>query len=125
MRSCGQRFDFFRRAVVPYQRMNVVQTKEKKTISRITVRKGGLVTLPARAVRRLGIKSGHVLDVVEHENTLTLVLQQPVPKGQAWYHTPKWRKTMKEAFAEFERGEVLGPFENAEDAIRELKRAKV
>lgn len=48
-----------------------------------------------------------------------------IDPDQAWWWHEDWQKGEREATEAIKKGEVLGPFENAKDAINALKRAKV
>jgi AbrB family looped-hinge helix DNA binding protein len=44
-----------------------------------------------------------------------------IDKDQAWYWTEEWQKGEREAKREIANGDMIGPFDNAEDAIAALK----
>ena len=63
--------------------------------------------------------------MVEHNKMILLVPRKHIPKDQEWYYTDAWQRMMQEAFDDLKAGRKLGPFDTAEEAIRELKNAKV
>ncbi len=83
------------------------------------------VTLPVETLKRLGLDAGEELEVVEHDKMILLVPRKHIPKDQAWYYTAAWQRMMQEAFDEVKRGELIGPFDTAEEAIRALKNTHV
>jgi len=83
------------------------------------------ITLPAETLKRLGLDAGEELEVVEHDKMILLVPRKHIPKDQAWYYTDAWQRMMQEAFDEVKRGELIGPFDTAEEAIRALKNTHV
>jgi antitoxin MazE len=83
------------------------------------------ITIPAEITKRLGLKAGEELELVESEKTLVLVPRKHIPKDQQWYYTDEWQKMMQEAFEEVKQGKLIGPFDTAEEAIRALKETKV
>ena len=44
---------------------------------------------------------------------------------QEYFYTPEWQKKEEAADEAIAKGEVLGPFDNAKDAIKALKKAKL
>jgi AbrB family looped-hinge helix DNA binding protein len=79
------------------------------------------VTLPAETLTRLGLEAGEELEVVEHNKMILLVPRKHIPKDQEWYYTEEWQRGMQEAFEDLKAGRVAGPFESAEDLIKELR----
>ena len=47
---------------------------------------------------------------------------QTIPRDQAWFWSEKWQKMEREADEAIIRGDVVGPFDNVEDAIKALKK---
>jgi AbrB family looped-hinge helix DNA binding protein len=83
------------------------------------------ITIPAQTAKRLGLKAGEELELVESEKAIVLVPRKHIPKDQRWYYTDEWQTMMQEAFEDLKAGKMHGPFATAEEAIRELKNAKV
>jgi antitoxin MazE len=83
------------------------------------------ITIPAQITKRLGLKAGEELELVESEKTLVLVPRKHIPKDQEWYYTDEWQKMMQEAFEEVKQGKLIGPFDTAQEAIRALKETQV
>lgn len=46
-----------------------------------------------------------------------------IDKDQEWFSTTIWQKKERDADEAIRKGEVIGPFENDEEAIRALKRS--
>ena len=83
------------------------------------------ITIPAETAKRLGLKAGEELELVESEKTIVLVPRKHIPKDQQWYYTDEWQQMMQEAFEEVKQGKLIGPFDSAEEAIRALKETKI
>lgn len=94
-------------------------------MARVKLGKRHQVTIPAQTMKRLGLKPGEELELVESGKAIVLVPRKDIPKDQRWYYTDEWQKMMQEAFDELEQGKVIGPFNTAEEAIRALKETKV
>src|SRR5919108_3936474 len=99
-------------------------TKRGDPMARVKVSTRGQVTSPAETLKRLGLKAGEELELVESEKAIVLVPRKHIPKDQQWYYSDEWQQMMQEAFDDLTHGRMLGPFETAEEAIRELKNAK-
>jgi antitoxin MazE len=83
------------------------------------------ITIPAEITKRLGLKAGEELELVESERAIVLVPRKHIPKDQQWYYTDAWQQMMQEAFEEVKQGKLIGPFDTAEEAIRALKETKI
>lgn len=83
------------------------------------------VRLPEETVRALRLRKGTKLDVHVAGDVVFLVPASRVPKEQRYFWTEEWQKKEQEADEAIARGEVLGPFDDAEEAIRALRTAKV
>lgn len=104
----------------------ITAIREKEgTRHRILIGKRYEVVIPRQSARRLGIKPGEEFEMVESKKALLLVPKKKIPQDQQWYYTPRWQKMMREAFEDIKHGRIVGPFETAEEAIRELRSSKV
>jgi AbrB family looped-hinge helix DNA binding protein len=93
-------------------------------MARVKLGKRHQVTIPVQTIKRLGLKAGEELELVESEKAIVLVPRKHIPKDQRWYYTDEWQKMMQEAFEDLKAGRMHGPFDTAEEAIRALKNAK-
>jgi AbrB family looped-hinge helix DNA binding protein len=80
------------------------------------------ITLPASARKRLKVAVG---DYVEAESRKEGILIKPARTKDSWFHSKEWQDREQEADEAIAKGEVIGPFDNAKDAINALKKAKV
>ena len=79
------------------------------------------ITIPKETIKRLGLTPGEELELVESEELIVLVPRKRIPKDQEWYYTDEWQRMMREAFEDLKAGRMAGPFESAEDLIKELR----
>ena len=65
---------------------------------------------------------GDFLNAEVKDNVIVLVPQKLVPKDQSWFWTKEWQE--KEAMADkaIAKGETIGPFSKASDAVKALKK---
>ncbi|MBI4700413.1 MAG: AbrB/MazE/SpoVT family DNA-binding domain-containing protein [Deltaproteobacteria bacterium] len=81
--------------------------------------------LPEEAVRALRLRKGSKLDVQIAGETVVLVPAGRIPKDQRYFWTEEWQRREREADEAIAAGDVLGPFEDADEAIEALRSAKV
>jgi AbrB family looped-hinge helix DNA binding protein len=100
---------------------------DKGALTMPTVKLGSKrqITIPAETIKRFGLKPGEELELVESGKAIVLVPRKDIPKDQRWYYTDEWQQMMQEAFEAVKKGEMIGPFDTAEEAIRALKDTKV
>lgn len=94
--------------------------KKGRTMPRVKLGSRRQITIPREMVKRLGLKTGEELELADNGKMITLVPRKKIPKDQQWYHTPKWQRMMQEAFDDLKHGRIAGPFESAEEMIKEL-----
>ncbi len=85
---------------------------------------GGKLKLPPAAIRKLRLKKGEQLGVHVVGEVVMLVPAGRIPKGQRYFWTAEWQRREQEADEAIARGELLGPFEHVDDAIRALRTAR-
>jgi antitoxin MazE len=79
------------------------------------------ITLPAEITKRLGLKAGEELELVESEKAIVLVPRKHIPKDQRWYYTDEWQQMMQEAFDNLKKGRMAGPFNSVEEFMNDLR----
>ena len=90
-------------------------------MARVKLSKRRQITIPEKTVKRLGLRPGEELELVESEKTIVLVPRKHIPKDQQWYYTDEWQRMMREAFEAYEKGQMLGPFESVEGFKQAVK----
>jgi AbrB family looped-hinge helix DNA binding protein len=89
------------------------------------IRKNYQITLPRDLRSKFNLAEG---DYVEAETKDGFIVLRPVKliqPDQEYFHTREWQEKEAEVDEEIRRGEVVGPFDNAKDAIKALKTAKI
>jgi AbrB family looped-hinge helix DNA binding protein len=104
---------------------SALKTQGRENMARVKLGKRHQVTIPVQTIKRLGLKAGEELELVESEKAIVLVPRKHIPKDQRWYYTEEWQQMMQEAFEEVKQGKLIGPFDTAEEAIRALKETEV
>jgi AbrB family looped-hinge helix DNA binding protein len=79
----------------------------------VKIRANRQVTIPKAIFDKLRLKEGEYVEVTVQDNAIVL--------------TPKTllEKDLEEALEDIEKGRVIGPFSDADEAIRALKQVKL
>lgn len=87
----------------------------------IKVSRNNQITLPRSLRDRLHIKAGEYLEVEEQDGKVILQPVKVVPSSQAYFYTEEWQAGEADADKDIDAGNLLGPFDNAEDTVKSLK----
>jgi len=82
------------------------------------------VTIPKAILEELGLEPGDHLEV-ELKDGRIILTPKAIEEEEAWYWSKEWQAKEREADEAILKGEVLGPFENVEDALEALKKTKL
>lgn len=80
------------------------------------------ITIPKDIFTSLRLNVGDFVDTEVRGNVIVLIPQKLVPKDHEWFWTKEWQKKEREADEAIKKGEVVGPFKKASDAIKALKK---
>jgi antitoxin MazE len=80
------------------------------------------ITIPKEAFEKLYLEVGDFLEVDVTEEGLLLIPKKLISKDQAWFWTKEWQEKEKEADEAIAKGELSGPFKNADELIRHLRK---
>ncbi|MEW6409343.1 MAG: AbrB/MazE/SpoVT family DNA-binding domain-containing protein [Nitrospirota bacterium] len=83
------------------------------------------ITIPKEVFESLHLDIGDFLETQVKDNVLILIPKKLIPKDQEWFWTKEWQEKEKEADEAIKKGETLGPFSKASEAIKTLKKTKV
>ena len=87
----------------------------------IKVGNSNKITIPKEIFKELALKPGDYLEArVTEDGSLLLVPKTLIPKDQEWFWTERWQRKEREADEAIARGEVFGPYNSTEEAIRAL-----
>ncbi len=81
------------------------------------------ITIPKEAFEKLHLEVGDFLEANVTEGGLLLIPKKLISKDQAWFWTKEWQKKEKEADEAIEKGDLSGPFEDADELIRHLRKS--
>jgi hypothetical protein len=58
----------------------------------------------------------------DNMRTLNIIPKKLVPKDQEWFWSNEWQEMEKEADEAIAKGETIGPFSKASDAVKALRK---
>ncbi len=88
----------------------------------IRVREKGQLTLPLSMRKELGIENGSVILSKIVDDTIVLVPQAMVDRGQAWFWKDRWQELEAEADRDVAEGRTT-TFDSVEDLFHEIEGA--
>jgi antitoxin MazE len=95
------------------------------TMPLVRVRRNYQITLPPGLRKKLKVVVGDYVEIEEHHGEAVLKPVKLVHPDQEYFYTKEWQVGEAEADAEIARGDVVGPFENVQGALKALKKARV
>jgi len=88
---------------------------------KVKIGKRHQITIPKEIFEKLNLEEGEYVEVKTYEGSIVLIPQKMVPKDQNWFWDKEWQKKEQEADRDIKEGNLEGPFDSAEDAIRSLE----
>jgi antitoxin MazE len=80
------------------------------------------ITIPKEVFNSLNLEVGEFLDTRVEDNVIVLIPKKLVAKEQEWFWTKEWQEKEKEADEAIAKGDIIGPFPKAADALKALKK---
>ena len=91
----------------------------------VKIKQNYQITIPQELRKKFNVSIGDYLEIESQKEGLVIKPVKVIHPDQAYFYTPEWQKKEAEADEAIAKGEVLVPFDNAKDAIKALKKAKV
>jgi AbrB family looped-hinge helix DNA binding protein len=89
------------------------------------IRKNYQVTIPRNLRDRFNLAEGDYLEVETSNGAIVLKPVKVIQPDQEYFYTKQWQEKEAEVDEEVGRGDIVGPFDNAKDAIKALKTVKI
>ena len=80
------------------------------------------ITIPKEVFSSLSLEVGDFLDASVQDNTIVLIPKKLIDKDQEWFWTKEWQEREREADEAIAKDDIIGPFSNASDALKALKK---
>ena len=90
----------------------------------VKVKRNYQITIPQSLRKFFRLAVGDYVEVDLQDETLVIRPVKVIHPDQEYFFTKEWQEKEAEADKDIAAGRVLGPFENAEDALIALKNAK-
>jgi len=88
----------------------------------VRVKKNYQITIPPNLRRIIRLAVGDYVEINIQDNTLVIRPVKVVHPDQAYFFTKEWQEKEAEADKDIVGGKLVGPFDNAPDALRALKK---
>lgn len=85
----------------------------------IKVKRNFQVTIPSGLRKKLNIKEGDYLDVLEKNGGIIIKPMKVIPADEAYFHTEEWQKEEAQADKDYKTGNFK-TFDNVDDLIADL-----
>ena len=91
----------------------------------IKVKHNYQITIPNSLRKNLNIAVGDYLEAEKQNGDLVLKPVKLVHREQAYFFTKEWQKGETQADKDIKKGDVIGPFDSAAEAVKALKKTKI
>jgi AbrB family looped-hinge helix DNA binding protein len=88
----------------------------------VKVKRNYQITIPQNLRRIIRLTVGDYVEVDIQDDTLVIRPVKVIHPGQEYFFTKEWQEKEAEADKDIVEGKMVGPFENAPDALRALKK---
>jgi AbrB family looped-hinge helix DNA binding protein len=88
----------------------------------VKVKRNYQITIPQSLRRIVRLAVGDYVEVDIQDDTLVIRPVKVIHPDQEYFFTKEWQEKESEAEQDIAEGKMVGPFENAPDALRALKK---
>ncbi|MFZ2447208.1 MAG: AbrB/MazE/SpoVT family DNA-binding domain-containing protein [Syntrophobacteraceae bacterium] len=87
------------------------------------VKRNYQITIPQSLRKKLHLGVGDYVELEMRDGTIVIKPVKVIHPDQAYFYTKEWLEKEAEADEDIKRGDVAGPFDNIDDALRALREA--
>jgi AbrB family looped-hinge helix DNA binding protein len=91
----------------------------------VKVKRNYQITIPQSLRKFFQLAVGDYVEVELQDETLVIRPVKVIHPDQEYFFTKEWQEKEAEADKDIAAGKLVGPFENAKDALEALKNTKV
>jgi antitoxin MazE len=95
---------------------------EESEMELVKVKRNYQITIPQSLRKLVRLVVGDYVEVNIQDDTLVIRPVKVIHPDQEYFFTKEWQEKEAEAEQDIVEGKVVGPFENAPDALRALKK---
>ncbi len=83
------------------------------------------LTIPRSIRKKMKLAVGDHVEIDVEGNQVIIKPLKLIHADQEYFYTKEWQDKEAEADKDIEKGDLMGPFENAKDALKALKKAEI
>lgn len=91
----------------------------------VKVKQNYQITIPYNLRKKLKLDVGDYMEIKNQEGDIVLKPVKLIHPGHEYFYTKEWQQGEAQADKDILSEDVLGPFENVEDSLEALKKAKI
>lgn len=91
----------------------------------VKVKRNYQITIPQSLRKKISIDVGDYVQVETRKGQIIIKPVKVIHPDQEYFYSKQWQAKEAEADQEISRGDMVGPFDKAEDALKALKKAKI
>lgn len=87
----------------------------------VKLKRHNQITVPSNLCKKFNIGVGDYMEIINKGNEIVIKPVKIIDPDQAYFYTKEWQKGEAEIDKEIANGEIVGPFDNVDDFIKELE----
>jgi AbrB family looped-hinge helix DNA binding protein len=91
----------------------------------VKVRRNYQITIPQNLRKKFNLDVGDYAEIDLQDDTIVIRPVKVIHPGSEYFYTKDWQEKEAEADRDIEKGDTVGPFDNAKSALRALKKAQI
>jgi len=83
------------------------------------------ITIPQSLCKKLNITVGDYVEIDVQDSQIILRPVKMIHPDQEYFYTKEWQKGESEADRDIAKGDMLGPFDTADECVKALENEKI
>jgi len=110
---------------VNFELMNKTFKIEEPDMEVMKIKRNYQITIPRNLREKVHLQEGDYIEFDVQDGCIILKPVKVIHPDQEYFFTKEWQEKEAEVDEDIRKGNVIGPFDNAADAIKALKTAKI